>query len=106
MPIRAHSININQKKTPSTSKEIKLSYYLSIFDIIQNILNNPLLYNTLYFGPGIEVKKKKEYWHGDLWAESPLFGQDKIMINQGFNDGFLLLIKMNYTNYYLQILID
>jgi len=85
MPIRTRTIKINQKKTPSTSKIVKSSYYISIFDIIWNILNNPSLYNTLYFGPGIEVEAKKEYWHGDLWAESPLFGQDKIIINQGIN---------------------
>ena len=84
MPIRLRPIKINQKKTPSTSKGIKLSYYLSIFDIIGNILNNPLLYKTLYFGPGVEVEAKKAYWHGDLWAESPFFGQDKITINEGF----------------------
>ncbi len=83
MPIRSRPIKINQKKTPSTSKGIKLSYYLSIFDIISNILNNPILYKTLYFGPGIEVKAKKEYWHGNLWAESPFFGQEKITINRG-----------------------
>lgn len=90
MPIRSRPIKINQKKTPSTSKEIKLSYYLSIFDIIRNILNNPTLYEKLYFGPGIEVKEKKEYWHGDIWAESPFFSQDKITINSGlYYDLFL-----------------
>lgn len=83
MPIRSRPIKINQKKTPSTSKSIKPSYYLSIFDIIWNILNNPLLYKTLYFRPEIEVKENKEYWHGDLWAESPFFGQDTITINRG-----------------------
>ncbi|PKB92896.1 hypothetical protein RhiirA5_443008 [Rhizophagus irregularis] len=81
MPIRSHSIKINRKKTPFTSKEIKPSYYLSITDIIWNILNNLTLYDTLYFGLGIESETKKEYWYGDLWAESPLFGQDKIIIN-------------------------
>ena len=83
MPIRSQPIKINQKKTPSTSKEIKPSYYLSIFDIINNILNDPVLYKKLYFGPGIEAKDKKEYCHGDIWAESPFFGQDKIKINRG-----------------------
>lgn len=83
MPIRTRSIKINPKKTPSTSKGTKSCYYLSIRDIIQNILNNPSLYDKLYFGPGIETDEKKEYWHGDLWAESPLFGQDKITINGG-----------------------
>jgi len=83
MPIRTRSVKINPKNTPSTSKGTKPCYYLSIRDIIQNILNNPSLYNSLYFGPGIEVEEKKEFWHGDLWAESPLFGQDKIIINRG-----------------------
>ena len=83
MPIRTHPIKIDQRKTPSTSKGTKSCYYLSIRDIIWYILNNPSLYNTLYFGPGVETDEKKEYWHGDLWAESPLFGQDKIMINGG-----------------------
>ena len=83
MPIKTRSIKINQKKTPSTSKETKACYYLSINDILWNVLNNLSLYNTLYFRPGIEVKEKKEYWHGDLWAESPLFGQEKITINGG-----------------------
>ena len=83
MLIRSRSIKINPKKTPSTSRETKPCYFLSIHDIIQNILNNPSLYNMLYFGPGIEAEEKKEYWHGDLWAESPLFGQNKIIINGG-----------------------
>ena len=90
MPIRTRSIKINPKKTPSTSKGTKPCYYLSIRDIIQNILNNLSLYDTLYFEPGIETEEKKEYWHGDLWAKSPLFGQDKITINRG-TFGLLLL---------------
>ncbi|KAF0374651.1 HCP-like protein [Gigaspora margarita] len=91
----AFNINdvINQK-TSSTSKETQLCYYLSIIDIIWNILNNPILYDTLYFGPGVEVKSKKEYWHGDLWAESPLFGQDKIIINRGI----ILYVPSSYIN--------
>ena len=83
MPIRTRSIKIDQRKTPSTSKGEKPSYYLSIHDIVWSILNNLSLYNTLYFGPGVETNEKKEFWHGDLWAESPLFGQDKITINGG-----------------------
>ena len=83
MPIRIRTIRINQKKTPSTSKETKPCYYLSICDILWNILNNPSLYDKLYFGPGIEAKEKKEFWHGELWAESPLLGQDKIIIDRG-----------------------
>jgi len=83
MPIRTRSIKIDPKKAPSTSKGTKPCYYLSIHDIIQNILNNLSLYDKLYFRPGIEAEEKREYWHGDLWAESPFFGQDKININGG-----------------------
>ncbi|RGB27249.1 hypothetical protein C1646_769349 [Rhizophagus diaphanus] len=43
MPIRTRTIRINPKKTPSTSKATKPCYYLSIRDIIHNILNNPSL---------------------------------------------------------------
>ena len=92
IPIRTRSIKIDQKKTPSTSKGTKPCYYLSIIDILWDVLNNPSLYNTLYFGPGIEANEKKEYWHGDLWAESPLFGQDKITINRGILFIFVLLL--------------
>src|SRR5688572_32518939 len=53
--------------------------YTTLFrSILWNVLNNLTLYNTLYFGPGVEVKEKREFWHGDLWAELPLLGQDKI----------------------------
>lgn len=37
----------------------------------------------MYFGPGIDVENKSEFWHGSLWAESPLFGQENIIISQG-----------------------
>ena len=102
MPIKTRSIKINQKKTPSTSKGTKACYYLSINDILWNVLNNPSLYNTLYFGPGIEVKEKKEYWHGDLWAESPLFGQDEITINGGIL--FILCFTITINELYIIIL--
>ncbi|PKK56142.1 hypothetical protein RhiirC2_800658 [Rhizophagus irregularis] len=83
--IQKHNISTNSYndlKIPSTSKATKSCYYLSIHDIIHNILNNLSLYNMLYFGPGIETEEKKEFWHGDLWAESPLFGQEKIAVNR------------------------
>ena len=91
IPIKAQTVKIDRKKTPSTSKGTKNSYYLSIADIIWNVLNNPVLYDTLYFGPGIEVETKKEFWHGDLWAESPLFGQDKIIIKRGMIENIIRL---------------
>lgn len=83
LPISAKSVPISSKKTPSTSKNSKISYQLSINDIIWYVLNNPSLVNNMYFGPGIDSETKSEYWHGTLWAESPLFGQEQLTISQG-----------------------
>ena len=43
----------------------------------------------MYFEPGIDANIKSEFWHGSLWAESPLFGQENIIISQGNNDIFI-----------------
>ena len=81
--ISAKSISISSKKTPSTLKDSKIAYQLSISDIIWNVLNNPSLLKEMYFGAGVDSKTKSEYWHGTLWAESPLFGQEQLMISGG-----------------------
>ncbi|CAB4383489.1 unnamed protein product [Rhizophagus irregularis] len=36
----------------------------------------------MYFGPSINSEEKSEFWHGNLWEESPLFGQHKILISE------------------------
>ncbi|GES83498.1 hypothetical protein GLOIN_2v1776429 [Rhizophagus clarus] len=79
--ISAKSISISSKKIPSTLKDSKMAYQLSISDIIWNVLNNPLLLKEMYFGAGVDSKTKSEYWYGTLWAESPLFGQEQLMIS-------------------------
>ncbi|GES92053.1 hypothetical protein GLOIN_2v1790940 [Rhizophagus clarus] len=37
---------------------------------------------TYVFGPGIDSETKSEFWHGTLWGESPLFGQNEIIISE------------------------
>ncbi|PKC55934.1 hypothetical protein RhiirA1_474784 [Rhizophagus irregularis] len=55
---------------------------LPVKNHIKTILNNPSLKNNIYFGPGIEVSTNRtEFWHGTLWQESPLFGCEKMTIN-------------------------
>jgi len=83
LPIITKSIKISPKKTPSTSRGSKLSYQLSISEIIWRVLNNPMLMKYMYFGPGINSEEKSEFWHGNLWGESPLFGQHEILISEG-----------------------
>jgi len=81
--IRSRCVKISTKKTPSTTCTSKPAYYLSVSDIIWYVLNNRSLFNKMYFGPALEVKEKSEFWHGDLWGESPQFGQETIVIKQG-----------------------
>ncbi|RGB23882.1 hypothetical protein C1646_773862 [Rhizophagus diaphanus] len=71
--VTANTVSILSKKMPLTSSESKMTYYLSINDIIWHVLNNPAIMNHMYFSPGIEANVKSEFWHGTLWAESPLF---------------------------------
>lgn len=81
LPIKSRKVHISNKKTPSTSREIKDIYYLSITDIIWHTLNNPSLFGQMYFGPGKMVEKNLELWHGNLWKESPRFGCAFTQIN-------------------------
>src|SRR6266540_2739122 len=83
LSISERSISISSKKTPSTSKDSKMAYQLSISDIIWHVLNNPSLMKHMYFGSGIDAETKSEYWHGELWGESLFYGQEKITILQG-----------------------
>ncbi|GET52594.1 hypothetical protein GLOIN_2v1790940 [Rhizophagus irregularis DAOM 181602=DAOM 197198] len=82
LPIITKPIQILPKKTPSTSRDSKLLYQLSISDIILRVLNNPMLMKHMYFGPGVNSETKSEYWHRTLWGESPLFGQHEIIISE------------------------
>ena len=92
LPISARSISISSKKTPSTSKDSKIAYQLSVGDIIYYVLNNPSTFKHMYFGPGIDSETKSEYWHGTLWGESPLFGKDQIIISGGNNIIYLVYL--------------
>ena len=69
--------------TPSTFTFYKEGYTFSVIDHIQHILKNPLIYPNLYFGPGVETSEKSELWHGQIWKESPLFGETSYMIGNG-----------------------
>lgn len=83
MTLNSHNVKINPMDTPSTSVSVKEGYTFSILDYIQRILNNPSIFPKLYFGPGVETLEKFELWHGQVWKESPLFGETSHMIKNG-----------------------
>lgn len=52
----------------------------------------------MYFGPGIEVSTNRtEFWHGTLWQESPLFGCEKMTINNS-KSSFIKIRNININN--------
>ncbi|GBC32383.2 hypothetical protein GLOIN_2v1776429 [Rhizophagus irregularis DAOM 181602=DAOM 197198] len=71
--ISAKSISISSKKTPSTLKDSKMAYQLSISDIIWNVLNNPSLLKEMYFGAGVDSKKQNPSTGMVPYGQSHLF---------------------------------
>ncbi|CAG8551810.1 4733_t:CDS:2, partial [Scutellospora calospora] len=59
----------------------KWRYRLPLVKVYQHdhILNNLTIMPKLYFRPGIVNEEKYEFWHSDLWQDSPLFGEHKII---------------------------
>ena len=48
--VKSHPIHIDDQKTPSTSKPVKLAYMISIKEHLGHILNNPWMMEKMYFG--------------------------------------------------------
>jgi len=65
-------------KTPSTYASTRKAFTISPLTYLERVLKNPSLLPKMYFGPGIVTSEKREFWHGDLWQDSLLFGEDKI----------------------------
>jgi hypothetical protein len=61
----------------------KPAFTISPLDHLKRVLNNPTLMPRMYFGPGVVTEKKREFWHGELWQDSPLFGECKLVIGTG-----------------------
>ena len=78
-----HPVHISNKQTPSTSEPVKSAYSISLLDYISRVLSTPSLASEMYFGPGVLMERRSEFWHGRIWHESPLFGQDSVKIRGG-----------------------
>jgi hypothetical protein len=83
--------------TPSTSKPFKEAYTISFIAHLKKILNNPLLFEKMYFGPGVHTEERVEYWHGDIWAQSPLFGKE--YLHCGEDGKYVEISCFEYTCY-------
>jgi len=92
--IKAHTIPIKTKHTPSTSTPVKQAYTFSLYELIEQVLCDPILFKKMYFGPGKSSSCNHEFWHGNIWKQSPLFGEEYICIQNG-----LYFLKMVFLQY-------
>jgi hypothetical protein len=83
LPFKGHTVSLNNRNTPSTSKSTGQAFIFPLKHILYRILSNPQLRKHMYFGPGIYHENNNELWHGDLWHRSPLFGSTQIKLNEG-----------------------
>ena len=79
--VHQHDVPTCKEQTPSTVASTKKALTISPLAHLERILNNPMLMPKMYFGPGIVEDEKREFWHGDLWQDSPLFGINEIKLN-------------------------
>lgn len=69
------------QRTPSTYESTRKAFTISPLTHLEHILNNPILISNMYFGPGVVTKERREFWHGELWQDSPMFGEHEIRSN-------------------------
>lgn len=85
LPIQARKIV--SKNSPGLTE---VNTY-SIKDIIHRALSTPSLASEMYFGPAIKVQRPKEFWHGSLWRQSPLFGESTVVVRGNYSSYFQLI---------------
>jgi len=78
MPI--YMRNLTHYSTPAQVTNRVTAYYHHPTDIVQHVLRTRALRESMHFGYAIKTEKKSELWHGELWAESPLFGPGNLTI--------------------------
>ncbi|GBC46847.2 hypothetical protein GLOIN_2v1880882 [Rhizophagus irregularis DAOM 181602=DAOM 197198] len=76
--VRKHDVPLSMQRTPSTYASTKKAFTISPLTHLERILKNPLIMPKMYFGPGIVANEKREFWHGELWQDLLLFGENKI----------------------------
>ncbi|CAB5153520.1 unnamed protein product [Rhizophagus irregularis] len=97
--VNEHSVPLSKYRTPSTYESTKKAFTISPLIHLERILNNPILMPKMYFGPGVVTDEKQEFWHGELWQDSLMFGEHKIKKdNEVYKAGdFLICYEQSST---------
>jgi hypothetical protein len=97
LPIFQRNLPVTSDGTRSMIGKIEPTYTHSVADITKRILSTKCIRNQMYFGSGQKVKQSKEFYHGQLWRESALFGDAHVHIHNG---GCLILIRLFKVSLY------
>ncbi|GBC32802.2 hypothetical protein GLOIN_2v1880882 [Rhizophagus irregularis DAOM 181602=DAOM 197198] len=76
-----HDVPLHMQRIPSTYESIRKAFTISPLTHLERILNNPILMSNMYFGPGVVTNERREFWHGEFWQDSPMFGENEIRSN-------------------------
>ncbi|CAB4423898.1 unnamed protein product [Rhizophagus irregularis] len=97
--VNEHSVPLSKYRTPSTYESTKKAFTISPLIHLERILNNPILMPKMYFGPGVVTDEMQEFWHGELWQDSLMFGEHKIKKdNEVYKAGdFLICYEQSST---------
>ena len=85
LPIQTRKVT--SKNPYGLVETIEVNSY-SIKDIIHRALSTHSLASEMYFGPAIKVQRPKEFWHGRLWRQSPLFSESTVVVQGNYSSYF------------------
>ena len=85
LPIRLRHLPVTGNGTRSSSTT-EPTYSYNVSDIVLRVLSTPYLRDHMHFGPGLKVSKPREFYHGLLWHESPMFGDENIRNENGIRN--------------------
>ena len=85
LPIHLRNLPIKWTSNQHKTKFVP-AYTYTVEDILKRQLESPSLRGAMYFGPGRKTSQPREFWDGELWRQSPLFGEGKAYRNDGMYD--------------------
>jgi len=83
LSVKRHDVAISRDRCHSGAQATKGTLTIAPTTHLQQMLRNPKILSKLYFGPGVEVEERSELWHGELWKESPLLGDQRLAVSGG-----------------------
>lgn len=83
LPILQRDLEVTCSRARSAMGTTEPAYTHSVTDIVKRVLCTKRIRDRMHFGAGQKVKRPKELYHGQLWRESAIFGDDHVHVREG-----------------------